>query len=435
MINIDYRSRFTLLFILGFFIYIFWNCTERHRTNPFDPKGESPSVLNVRLLPMENRVRVEWSLTRPVEGIRAYRLYRGEDSPKNMELLAEISPNRMTFTDTSVVQGRWYYYKVSALGKSTESPPSAVRKTLLGRGSTWVLSKYDGRVKKLSYDLQHVLADYPVYNRPESWAFNNSDSIIWMNFRFIDRGLIKLNKHTGSFQTYYINDLLNPIDIAYDSRIRRLYILDNEDHSIFVFNGNYFVDSIAIDNNILYTQIELAPMQQQLYVLGDTRLLIVELNPTFEIGASIPFPENQIGVDLKLVGNRAYVLTTSPENQQSMIFTVSPLAEVMDTLAYEGILYRLGFDWVNDLLYAAEFRETGGDFIVQLSLDGVRQFQVSGFRDVEFIGINPFDRTVVICDGLADNLVLMDPNGNIISQSKQADETVFLEGPIRVFIE
>lgn len=419
----------TMLLILSF------ACTERHRTNPFDPKGESPPIIDLDLSPSPDHILLEWNLTRTVEGITGYRIFRGEGSPDNIRFYKEVSASQTSFVDTLVQQGVWYFYDVTAKGKSTESPPSPVRKALLGNGTVWVLSRFGERVVQLSYDIQHKLMDFQIFTRPDSWAIQPGDSIVWINFTLFDRGLVKLNRRNGNLNFFYLDNLKNPVDIAFDNESRKVYILDNELHKVFIFNGLNISDSINIDANIDFSEIEFDPFNHQLYLLGDTQVLRIQVNQTNPLVTRFVFPSQFSGIDLDVIGNTAYLLVNSTESGESIIYTLTNDLAVTDSLVYPAVLHRLGVDWVNELFYAAEPNGGNGDFLVQLSPGGQRQFRLSGFRRISFIAINPFDRTVVIADDFADNLVLIDTEGNIISQLNEADQAISIEGPIRTFIE
>ncbi len=410
-------------------------CTERHRTNPFDPKGESPPIIDLQLSPSPDHILLEWNLTRTVEGITGYRIFRGEGSRDNIRFYKEVPASQMSFVDTLVQQGVWYFYNVTAMGKSTESPPSRIRKALLGNGTCWVLSRFGERVVQLSYDLQHKLADFQIFTRPDSWVVQPGDSIIWINFTLFDRGLVKLNRQNGNLNFFYLDNLKKPVDIAFDNESREVYILDNELHKVFIFNGLNLSDSINIDSGVDFSEIEFNSFNHQLYLLGDTQVLGIRVNQTQPLITRFVFPSQFSGVDLNVIGNTEYLLVNSAGLGESIIYTLTNDLAVTDSLVYPAVLHRLGVDWVNELFYAAEPNGNNGDFLVQLSAAGQRQFRLSGFRRISFIAINPFDRTVVITDDFADNLVLIDPDGNIISQLNEADEAISIEGPIRIFVE
>ncbi|RMF58126.1 MAG: hypothetical protein D6748_09595 [Calditrichaeota bacterium] len=422
-----------LLFLL---IFLTWNCTERHRTNPFDPKGEVEQVIDLHLTPQSDSIHLEWELTRPLEGFIGFRLYRSEGSPDEMRPYKVFSANQFSFTDTLIEQGEWYYYRMTILGKNgIESVPSPVRKALTGPGKAWILSKYDERVYQISYDLQHVARFFPIYTRPESWEIEAQDSLIWICFNLYDNGVIRLNRHNGNLQYYYLDELQHAQDIAIDRRTNKIYILDSEIPAIFIFNGQTIIDTLTLPADVHFMNVQFIPGESKLFLAGDRQALLMPLAPNGPGNTPIPYPPSFEAQDSEVIGDRIYLLVYSEEQQESHIYTYTTDGTLLDSLIYQGHLYKLATDWVDEHYYVAETQNGFEDFLLQLSFGGVRQFQVGGFRVITDIHINPFDRSVVVADGFTDNLVLINPQGTVLSQSHQSDEQLNIEGPIGVYIE
>ncbi|MEZ4765169.1 MAG: hypothetical protein R3C26_18900 [Calditrichia bacterium] len=74
------------LYLLIFFTFTslyFWGCTERERSNPFEP-GETDEVISLTLLPESDKITLRWQLNRQVEDITGFRVYRSIGNPDSL---------------------------------------------------------------------------------------------------------------------------------------------------------------------------------------------------------------------------------------------------------------------------------------------------------------------------------------------------------------
>ncbi len=429
------------LFICFLVLQILLSCTDRSRDNPFDPKSDQPPPVSLDLLPDSESVRLEWQLNSEFTKLSGFRIYRSVGAPDNFQLFKELPSTQTTYTDTSVEKGTWYYYRITALGESVESPPSKNCKTLLGEGEYWVLGRNDFGVRKISYDLIHELSRFSTFYSPEEWAICHNDSSIWLSFATFTTGLSRLNKISGSEEIFYLNEFEYPIDIEQTPNTNKLYVLDDDRKKVFVLHNNNIVNQIAIDSSDSYSKIKYDTINDQLLVLGQRKLLMIALNGNERDIYPFSTDAGQLGVDFDLVGLKAYLISTDIDEEKSILHVLSQNPNraanftLEDSLHLDGIFYRIRFDHVNDWYYVAKRLNSANDFILQLSLDGNRLSQLSGFNFVEQIEINPHDRTVIVVDGPGNILYLYGKDGQLISKALNEDGDKYIGRPIRVFIE
>lgn len=428
------RLRFLLLALTSIFPLLLLHCIERPRDNPFDPtNNQSPVALNLK--PHSDRVILNWTFSQGVTDYQGFRLYRGISSPDTFHLLTDIPAGQFSYEDTSTARGKWYYYKVTVVGRDQESPPSNIRKTYLGQGEYWILTEDGNVLLKVSYDLINTLFNRTLYLRASEWSVAIEDSAIWLKYPQYTKSFSEFSMVSGQETLYNSDELKTPIDIEFNPNNEQTYILDSGNANIVVFRNDLIIDQIQIGSATNYTRFKYHRLLNQLFVLGDTQLLIISLGNNQYPSSAVEFPEGYKGKDLDWVGNKAYILSASENEQKSIIHTVTSNFIVEDTLSLNGIFYKLCYDSQNHWFYAAEEIPGGVDKVVQLSTGGNRQLQLTGFSYIEQIAVNPYDQTVIVVD-YSNNLVsLFDKEGNFISSSRDIEGRKYLFGPGRVYVE
>lgn len=425
--------------ILLLIITLFPGCAERERINPFDPGGKTQPLVTLELTPLSHAVRLEWELTQEIEGIQGFRLYRAVDSPENFVPLADFSPHQFSYTDTTVATGRWYFYRMTALGMGEESAPSSPRKVLLGPGTIWVLSNFNAFIKQVSYDLLHVQRTFHISFPPRSWSIVPGDSIIWVSYVEISRGISRISKNTGREERVLPGRFTFPQAVAHDPRTGRVFVLDMElegdNPRIVTVQNRQVIREMFLSPPDRYFRMAYHPADQTLIVLGEQHCLIQPVGEIQTNPVTITFPDGFIGQGFALGQNGMYLLTALEEEAISRVFRVTSGGTVEDSLLLNGFYYAIARDEATDMLYLAEFRERANDLLVQLSSDGQRHWEAPDFIEILDIGINPVDHSVTVVDRFTDVLRTYDLNGRLITESIRLDGRVTLSHPSRVFIE
>lgn len=425
---------FLFLVITAIFPLLLLQCIERPRDNPFDPtNNQSPVTLNLK--PRADRVILDWSFNQGITDYQGFRLYRAVSTTDTFSLIAEIPAGQFSYQDTSTERGKWYFYKMSVVGRELESPLSNTCKTYLGQGEYWVLTENGNVLLKISYDLINTLFNRTLYLQAGEWSVAMEDSAIWLKYPQYTKSFSKFSMTTGQETLYNSEVLKTPVDIEFNPNNEQIYILDPGNANIAVFRNDALIDQIPLGSAASYNLFKYHRLLNQLFVLGDSQLLIISLGSNQYPGSTLEFPEGYEGKDLEVAGNKTYILSASENEQKSIIYTVTANFVVEDTLNLNGIFYRICYDSQSQQFYAAEEISGGADKAVQLSAEGNRQLQLTGFTYIEQIALNPYDQTVIVVD-YGNNLVsLFDKEGNFISSSRDVEGRKYLFGPGRIYIQ
>jgi hypothetical protein len=427
-------QKLTFFFVLTLLPLLFTDCLERARDNPFDPVNNQ-TPLSLELTPGNVRITLNWNFTRPITDYQGFRLYRAVGTPENFSLFAQLPSTQFAFADTTINPGQWYYYKVSVVGDDLESSPSNICKAYLGTGKYWVLSEDGYVLKRISYDLINTLFSRDLYLKTTDWSVAIRDSAIWLSYPQYTKSISEFSMISGQENLYYPDGLQAAVDVEYNPISRVVYILDHSNSSILVYNRSSVVSQIAIDPSVRFKRLKYYQRLNQLFVLGETKLLIISVQNNQYPTESIDFPAGYTGLDFDFTNAKAYVLIASESGSQSAIYTINDQSAVEDTLNLNGIFYRMCVDDLNNWFYVAEDVTGGDDRVMQLSYSGNRQVQLPGFKFVEQIAVNPYDRSTIIVDYSNNLLSLYDKEGNFISSSQTFEGQKYLFQPFRVYIE
>jgi len=423
---------FSLLLIIP--VWLLPGCLERPRNNPFDPAVNRAPV-SLELDPAAEQITLNWSLIQPIEDYQGFRLYRAVGSPDSFALYLDFSPSQFSYVDQDIQTGRWYYYKMSVVGQGLESLPSKTNKAYPGSGSYWALEDNGYVLRRLSYDLLHVSAAYPLFYAAREWAVVPDDSSIWFTYPQFTNVISRFNRITGREKLFYPAGISNVVDVEYNSLDESVFLLDRGKSTVFVFRTGSIGEIITLDSTEIFSRIRFHRPSNRLFALGDTRVQAIRLNDPQYPRDTIPLRQNYRGKDLDLEGASAYILCASEGERRSILYRVSATAAPEDSLEAEGFFYRLRVGVGASRYYLAEDLPSGDDQVVQLSPDGSRQLHWPGFKQVEDIQINPYDHSLLVVDYYGNLLRLYDSQGSFISESRDLDGNSYLYRPLRVYIE
>lgn len=434
---LNYRAlipgRLTLLTL--FVLLLFPGCSERPPDNPFDPNFND-TVVELSLDPQETRVRLQWRLTRALNGITGFRIYRSTDTPDSFAVHDEVGPQMLNFTDNAVQQGRWYYYRVSILGPSIESNPSLSKRTYLGPGSYWVLSQDDFRIHYLSYDLLSIKAVFEIAFRPAAWTVNPGETDIWLAYGQFIKSLGLIDKREGIERQFRFDEIDTPVAIVADLQRSQVILLDNADDRLLIYNGDSITQESPLATTGNYLAMSYFNNKDQLLLLAENALVQVNNSGQLEELRHISIAENYTAVDMFVDNDLALVLAGADLPGQSRIYRIDGSGMIVDSLQLAGEFYQIEADRRQQRIYVAEAHSGSDDRIVQLSYDGSRQFELStGFNRISDIKVNPVDQSLIVIDILGNLIYLFDDQGRLISRSLDLNGASFLFHPSRVFIE
>lgn len=410
-----------IILLISLFGLLFWKCAERKPINPFDPAAKIPPPVELHLLPGENNVSLTWTVQGLVD-YTGFRVYRAIDDTTQFSLLAELPSNRKEYLDEAISPYHWYFYRVTVLGKGTESKPSEMEQTYPGPGKTRVLSRYGYSVQEFSYALQHRLAVYNTQFPPVSWSWDEAGQYIWLAFaqyRYVSR----LNLALGLEDFFFQDDLRRPIDVQWDNTNNWLYILDQNLNMVLKLQNETITDTLLLLGQE-YIKLLLTP-SQHLWVLGEENAF--SFREDGNLSTTISFPAQFKGMDMIVSGDTTFILIINLSLSSSRIILYDESTGQIDSLRLNGVFTLLRKPANKNYLWLAEYLGINNYQAVKLSLNGERLLSVSGMESIYDIAINPEDYSIVLVQRYQDTIALYDSLGNRIAINTK------IYDPIRAF--
>ena len=416
----------SLTFLLILFGIVF-QCTNRDRSNPFDPGNNTIPPIDLFISPSNNSAQLSWQVN-DVTDFQGFRLYRAVDND-SFEFFKELSPDLTSFVDSTLSYYHWYQYQISILGFSQETPPSYTVKMLAGPGSVWILSRYGSSIREISYDLLHVnriiYTNYP----PINWDWNGNESEIWMahaQYRYIS----KMNLTIGYEDYFFQNDFQRPIDIKWDTNRNLISVLDPRTQKIYQVDDQIVMDTIGIQSDhvfkfILSPQSEVATIDSHsvcIYSASGNLITTLDLQTSF------------IGQDMIIDGSSLFILSANPLQNQSAITVYDISTTNSNRTEFEGIFNIIHKPVNKNYLWLAENINNESSRGVKLSLAGIRLLELSTLVDlIDDISVNPYDESIILLQSNINmnlnQIVLYDSTGQQLSSTTQ------IYNPVKVYIQ
>ncbi len=416
------KVTFIFRILLFTFLVIGWNCTERNRTNPFDPGGNSSSPVALSLTPGQKSVQLRWSVKEIID-YTGFRVYRSLDPSGNFQLLAQLPPNDTEFADSTLQVSRWYYYRVTVLGNNVESRPSPVQKALLGPGNVWILTRYGYSIQEYSYDLQNRINLYNTNFPPVDWAPDLLDNYFWMAFSQY-RIVSRLNLDLGYEDFFLENNLVLPVDVEWDSLQHQLYVLDQGSDKYYILKDKAVVDSVSLSGEGPFKM--LITDHSNLWVLDTTGVSAFDAKGDSLV--RIPFPEGYKGEDLCSENGVTYILASNSGTGSTCITIcdgIQPRTQGLDLGGHYTMIRKPAYGsyfWMVEQTAQNSYRP------VKLSSTGERLLELPPVFSIEDLQVNPYDHSIVIARRYEETVASFDSLGNPLA------ELSGIYDPIKVFI-
>ncbi|OPX31757.1 hypothetical protein B1H10_08360, partial [candidate division KSB1 bacterium 4484_188] len=316
--------------------------------------------------------------------------------------------------DSTVTTSRWYFYRVSVLGKSVESEPSNVEKVLLGPGEVWILTRYGYSIHHYSYDLQSRLGIYNTDFPPIDWDWDLENNRIWLataQFGYVTR----LDVNSGS-EDFFIRDSLRyPIDVQWVPHSNALFILDVEQRKIFRLVNQELSTAVRLPSDE-YRQFCL-DNQGHLWVLGQRDAL--RFNLFGEQQDRIIFNSGFTGRDILCDDSFFYLLAANDSTSASWLFKVSAETGEAEQFQIPGTLVKIRKTGADDYFWAVESLGENIHRLVKLSAAGQRLLELKSVSFLDDVQINPYDKSIITVSRLEDFISLLDSTGTVISSQNR----------------
>lgn len=394
-----------------------FGCARRDVVNPFDPNAsQSPLVLS--LSPERFSVSLNWQWRSvPLSDVSGFRVYRAVDQPDSFVVLAELPADSFSFLDRSVQQNRWYFYRVSVLGRGTESKPTETQKALLGPVDVWMFSELGFEIDRLSYDLQHVKAQFFTELPPVDWAPRFADSLIWLCHRRLQKTVSRFRLSPPGEDFILNTSLSDPIQIEWPLNSPRVFVLDDGTDRLIGLEDKTLNLDIPLPAG-KYLKLVTDSDQRFLWALARSFLVRIPVSSPDQL-ARFPVPPGYLAQDLVAADAKLYLLATASDSTtaSSALFVNPQSGNLNPSLELNGRFLRLEVDPEQQMYFLAEVADVQQQKLWKLSFTGVRQWEMAGFTEISDIQLIRENKHLVVVDRLGDKLVLVTPNGQRLSES------------------
>lgn len=380
---------------------LLYSCAERDKKNPLDPDANGDHPISLYVTSHEKRVSLSWSQP-SISGYNGFKIYRRDHPDSSFKLITLTLPIRFNYNDYDVEYGVEYSYYVTILGEGTESSPSPTVSIRPGPGYNWIVDKWGYQVVKATYDCNYFLLSYYTDWMPADIAADpenkiavitepldskieiiNTESLELLasltnnDEFFIDYPYVvefePLNKFFwiadsgGSFYRIssvdYSVDLIQaninkPIDVTLDSHSEVINVLDGINNSIWRFN----YDGTYIENLNQIGGYQLIHPKKIIFDYSDSQFWLIER-----------------------YNNKDYIYAGYIQNSQ---------ISLVDSFEYVQDMSVCPLDLSNWIITYQSSNAT----IMQLSKDGNRQLELSGFNNPYQLTHNPYDGTLLVVD-------------------------------------
>lgn len=413
-------------FVILYLIFFLMNCADRRKDNPFDPSGNLPVRLDV--LSYDARVDLSWGDPDVVDynGFRLYRRVIHEQG--DFEMIADgLLPSTRSFIDPHVEFEKIYDYYITVLGSGMESRPSNTVTIKPGPGLNWIVDKWGMQLIRTTYDMEHTIfeitTNWPPTDMAVSRAINRGVVLYLIN------GMVEERTLTGNHEAYY-DQFHYPVSIAYDAvdslfwiadSIGSLYTLDTRNDEVNLISNSLMRPihvTIAANTDII-SVVDLAAKE------------IVQFNRNGDIVGKIqslgdsPL-QNPTGFVYDTSNDRYWLIDGNANNDfvytrrshEDVFFQADSiwLAGDLEADSISGNVWYISYDYQNSK-------------VLQLSPDGTRPIELSGFYNPYDIEINPHDGTLLIVDT---------GNGRVLHYTRDQEligVTNNLNFPVKVLVE
>jgi len=380
------------------------SCSQRERTNPFDPNGSTNSdVFNLHVKSDPGEVILTWAGFQSPD-LTGYNIYRAQQGIP-LQQIGQIDENSSRFVDQSIEIGHSYIYGITAIGEADESPLSRLDTITPGNSRWWVLSADYSPVSELSHDGLHRYASYdqPYYNPDFIAPVGKTTAYIYDPF-----GGTIYKQTVGEPPEKFMDDIDYLNDLFYNPDAQKLvaiYRLNNQKKLLLISIPSGDISEVVLDNAIrAVTQDSQgrlwAATSAGLYRIFPTNLSVRQITQ-FDNNFRVINLEN--GPD-----DRPYLIA----DNHNAIYQLQSNASV-DSVGFVTQPIELRYDDAKNLLWIRAFDDESGQYRVE-QFDGQQVRRVlDKLKNTYSFDVNPVSHVCLISDYDTRIVYTITPEGEI----------------------
>lgn len=426
------KKRFYKCFIYCLLITIGFSCSERERDNPLDPKSKTKPIITLRIESHDNRIDLKWDKS-DIDDITGYNLYRREHPDSIFKIIHHALSTERSYQDFNVNLGYTYSYYITIVGHGTESSPSNFVHITPGHGYNWIADKWGYQIIKTTYDARYKILHYFTDWMPADIAIDPQNNLALIT-QPVGNKIVILNTDSATVQATFNNNDRNfinkPYMVEYEPQFGYFWICDSSgslyristmDFGIELISNNLRkpIDITLDAHNNIINVIDSHDKSIRRFTYEGTLLENIDYIGNHQITNPKKFIMNSIDDRFWLIdqiNNKDYIYTGFFLTQE--IF----LADSVDNAADLCISPIDQSAWIISQKWAKST-------ILQLSKEGIRQLELSGFYNPNHLTHNPYDGTLLVADTGNYRLIHYTPGFEILGIYSQ------LNTPVRIEVE
>ena len=399
-------------FCFLFIIFILFHCSDRDRSNIFDPSsGIDTLSLNIYVTSADTAITIKWSAPYNVQSI-GYNLYRKAEYEEDFRLIASPASNQSEYVDQDISFDVLYQYYLTVQGEDNESPPSQVLKVTPGPVSFIVLDRWDLAIYRLTYDLRHILRTKYTTWRPENLAFDPLNNLVLVTYPQLS--YLEIYSQMSGVTELTSSDFTRPFDCIFNTTQNKFWLTDSSGYlySIDPQTGS----SQLIDQN-LKQPTQIIQSDQEIYVLENDAAQIISYNTMGERLSVI----QQMGdtllhqpfyINYAKNSQHLYIIDkVSDENR--ILYRYSSLTDSAEIFYQNKYINGVQIDLDDNSVWIS-INNPENSVLMQLSPDGIRLNEVTGFSGIADFKINIESNTIIVADHVERVVKHVRPNSSVI---------------------
>ena len=421
LINIYYRrksdlktiSKINILILIG---CLFLCCTDRDKLNPIDPQnpesGGRPQLW--RIYSEYDRVILQWNQLQ-LKGIQGYQIYRKQESESKFNPIHLAPPDSNRYIDNGLVYDKRYDYFVTVVGGDFETASSDTVSIIPGPTIIWATDVYNRRILKISHDGAHEIKQIPVDGYPWALAYDNENNVLWYTDIFLNR-VYRIQSQT--FEIVLNLPYGEPNDIVLDKINNRIWVADETQSKIFVFNreGEKVGEVSGFQKPV---SLDYFWKDGSSWVADSKAETVNKISKAFQTFVQIKDLINPTSVSVNQLTGDCWVADSSRilkfDTKGRLNLTIEPQVNFAKYLAVDS---ELGNCWVLDYSFFAYHSR-----LICFDANGDQLLELSGLSWPENITVNPYDHSCIVADSGAGRILKISIDGTILGQVAGYDYT------------
>ena len=408
-----------LVGIISLFIQIFlFQCADRNRTNIFDPSSGIDSLdIILYITTADSVITVRWTPPAIVQ-YTGYNLYRKTNNQGEFQLIAALPPGQTEFMDVNVSYDINYQYYIKIQGEESESPPSRILKVTPGPVAFYMLDRWNYSIYKLSYDLEQILFTRYTNWSPENLAFDSSEDLVLVTYPQLSYFEI-FSRKTGLTELSSTK-LAKPYDGIYNSEQSNFWITDS---SGYLYSINPVTGTSKIIDQNLDQPTQIRQSKLGIFVMDTKGALInqydysgVLLNTVKKMGTT--YLVQPISFSVKDNSANIYIIDRI-NDENRILYQYSILTDSVKIVCQKNFMNIVRTDPQDNSIWIA-INNSNNDSLMQLSPDGIRLNEVTGFSGItDFILIRE-SNTIAVTDYVQHNVKHIRKDASVIGVFEEA---------------